>query len=189
VYTQQNIQEFDKQIKELLDKGLIRSSKTPHTSPAFMVRNHVEEKRRKVRIVINYKMLNDNTIFDGYYIPNKTVLFNRIQEASWFSKIDCKSKYWQIKMDEESISLTAFSAPQGHYECIVMPFGLKNAPLIFQSRNNIFKDLNHCCLVYNDDILVFSKTIKEHKDDVLVVTQRCIDHDIILGKNKCIYAE
>ena len=61
-------------------------------------------------------------------LPNKIVLFNRIQWASWFSKMDCKSGYWQIKMDEESISLTAFSAPQGHYELIVMSFSLKNAP-------------------------------------------------------------
>ena len=88
VYTQQDIQEFDKQIKELLDKGLIRNSKSPHTSHAFMVWNHVEEKRGKVRIVINYKKFNDNTSFYGYYIPNKTILFNRIQGASWFSKMD-----------------------------------------------------------------------------------------------------
>jgi len=115
-------------------------------------------------MVINYKKLNDNTIFDGYYISNKTILFNRIQRASWFSKMDCKSGYWQIKMDEESIPLTAFSVPQGHYEWIVMPFGLKNAPQIFQRRmDNIFKDLNHCCLVYIDDILVFSKTIEQQK--------------------------
>jgi len=71
VYTHQDIQEFDKQIKELLDKGLIRNRKSPHTSPAFMMRNHVEEKRGKARMVINYKKLNDNTVFDGYYIPNK----------------------------------------------------------------------------------------------------------------------
>ena len=58
-----------------------------------MVRNHAEEKRGKATIVINYKKLNDNTVFDGYYIPNKTDLFNKIQEASWFSKIDCKSEY------------------------------------------------------------------------------------------------
>jgi len=70
-----------------------------------------------------------------------------------------------------------------------MSVGLKNAPQLFQRRmDNIFKDLNHCCLVYMDDILVFSKTIEQHKDDVLAVTQRCIDHGIILGKNKCIYA-
>ena len=71
-----------------------------------------------------------------------------------------------------------------------MPFGIKNAPQILQRRmDNIFKDLNHCYLAYIDDILDFSKTIDQHKDDVLAVTQRCIDHGIIFGKNKCIYAE
>ena len=78
VYTHQDIQEFNKQIKELLDKRLIRNSKSPHSSPAFMVRNHAEEKRGKARMVINYKKLNDNTVVDGYYITNKTVLLNRI---------------------------------------------------------------------------------------------------------------
>lgn len=141
-------------------------------------------------MVINYKRLNDNTVFDGYYIPNKIVFFNIIQWASWFSKMDCKSGYWQINMEKDSIPLTAFSAPQGHYEWIVMLFGLKNAPQIFQRRmDNIFKDLNYCCLVYIDDILIFSKTIEQHKNDVRAVTQRCIDHAIILGKNKFIYAE
>jgi len=80
--------------------------------------------KKKGRMVINSKKLND----DGYYIPNKTILFNRIQGASWFSKMDCKIGYWQIKMDEESIPLTSFGAPYGHYEWIVMPFGLKKAP-------------------------------------------------------------
>ena len=71
-----------------------------------------------------------------------------------------------------------------------MSFDLKNAPQIFQRRMiNIFNGLNHCCLVYIDYMLAFFKTIKQHKDDVLAVTQRCIDHGIIFGKNKCIYAE
>jgi len=65
VYTYPDIQEFDKPIKELLDKGLIRNSRSPHTSPTFVVRNHVEEKREKARIVINHKKFNDNTVFDG----------------------------------------------------------------------------------------------------------------------------
>ena len=82
VYTHQDIQEFNKQIKELLDKVLIRNNKSPHTISAFMVRNHAEKKRGRARMVINYKKLNDNTIFDGYYIHNKTIIFNRIQEAS-----------------------------------------------------------------------------------------------------------
>ena len=73
---------------------------------------------------------------------------------------------------------------------MVMPFSLKNAPQIFQRRmDNIFKDLNHCCVVYIDDIVVFSKTIEQHKDDVLPIVQEWIDHGIIHGKSKCIYAE
>jgi len=104
--------------------------------------------------------------------------------------MDYKSGYWQIKMDEKTIPLTAFSAPQGHYEWIVMPFDIKNAPQIFQRRmDNIFKNLNNCCLVYINDIIVFSKTIEQNNDDVLAVIHRCIDHGIIFGKNKCIYAE
>jgi len=78
-----------------------------------------------------------------------------------------------MKMDEESIPLTTFSTPQGHYKWIVIPFGLKNAPQIFQRRmDSIFKDLNHYCLVYIVDIFVFSKTIEQHKNDVSAVTQR-----------------
>jgi len=80
VYTHQDIQEFDRKTKELLHKGLIRNSKSPHTSPAFMVKKHAEGKRGKARTVINYQKLNDNTIFDDYYILNKIVFFNRIKE-------------------------------------------------------------------------------------------------------------
>ena len=88
-------------------------------------------------------------------------------------------------MDEQSILLIAFSTPQGHYEWIVMSFILKNTPQIFQRRmDNIFKDLNHDCLVYIDDILHFSKSIEQHTDDVLPITQRCIDHGTFMLNNK-----
>jgi len=71
-----------------------------------------------------------------------------------------------------------------------MLFDLKHAPQIFQRRmDNIFNDVNHHCLVYINDIVVFSKTIKKHKDDVLPIVQEWIDHGIIHGKSKCIYAE
>jgi len=127
-----------------------------------MVRNHAEEKGGKTRVVINYKKLNDNSIFDGYYISNKIVLFNRIHGTSWFSKMDCKSRYWQIRMDEESIPLIAFSTLQEHYVWIAMSFGLKNTRQIFQRRmDNIFEDLSYCCLVCIDDIVVFSKIIEQ----------------------------
>lgn len=82
VYTYNDTEEFKKEIEDLKRKGLIRDSESPHSSPAFMVRNHVEVKRGNARMVINYKKINDNTKRDGYFIPNEQVLLNRIQGAS-----------------------------------------------------------------------------------------------------------
>jgi len=122
-----------------------------------MVRNHVEEKRQKARMVINYKK-NLTIILSLMAI---IFLIKEFFLIEFKEHLGCKSGYWKIKMDEESIPVTAFSAPQGHYEWIVMPFGLKNVPQIFQKRmNDIFKDLNYCYLAYVDDIFVFSKTIE-----------------------------
>ena len=77
---------------------------------------HSELKREKTRMVINYKKLNENLEFDGHFIPRKDVLVNQTRGAKIFSKFDCKSGFWQIKLTEESKALTAFSAPYGHYQ-------------------------------------------------------------------------
>ena len=80
--------------------NLIRESKSPHSSPAFMVRKHSEIKRGKARKVINYKEVNKNTKFDGYYILNKEILINLTKGKKYYSKFDCKSRFWQIKMEK-----------------------------------------------------------------------------------------
>jgi len=114
-------------------------------------------------MVYNYKRLNDNTQLDGYTIPSKDVLINRIQKAKWFSKFDLKSGFHQVKMDPESIKWTAFSCSEGLFEWKVMPFGLKNAPQIFQRKmDNIFGEYKNFTCTYIDDVLVFSKTKEEH---------------------------
>ena len=111
-----DVKEFHIQLKELCDLNLIRPSKSPHSSPAFMVRNRNEINRNKARMVVNYKQLNDNTIFDGYFLPNKETLIHKTRNCNWHSKFDCKLGFYQIKMIEEYKPLTAFSSLQGHYE-------------------------------------------------------------------------
>ena len=131
IYSQEDIEDFKIQINELMQMNIIRESKSPHSSPAFMVRKHSEIKKEKARIVINYKEVNKNTKLDGYYIPNKEILINLARGKNYYSKFDCKSGFWQIKMDNDSIPITDFSTPRGHYKWMVMPFGLKNASQVF----------------------------------------------------------
>jgi Reverse transcriptase (RNA-dependent DNA polymerase) len=136
-------------------------------------------------MVINYKRLNDNTIEDSYMIPEKDSLLDHIQDAKIFSKFDCKSGFHQIKMHHESIEWTAFSCPLGHYEWLVMPFGLKNVSSIFQKRmNDIFLKYNNFVLIYIDDILVFSQNIKEHISHLQIVFSEFLKHGIIISKKK-----
>ena len=89
----EDLKDFEIQIKELLELEKIRRSTLRHRSAAFIVRNHSEIVREKARMIINYKRLNDNTVMDRYKLPDKTELINRIQERKIFSKLDCKSGY------------------------------------------------------------------------------------------------
>ena len=116
MYTEEDREEFKIQIKELLDLKLIRTSNSPHNSPAFMVRKRSKQVKEKARMIINYKELTKYTKFDGYFLPNKEVLINLVKNKTYYSKFDCKSRFWQIKMEENNIPYTAFSTPQGHYE-------------------------------------------------------------------------
>ena len=107
-----------------------------------MVRNHAELKRGKARMVVNYKRLNEQLEFDGYFIPRKDVLISLTKGSNYFSKFDYKSGFWQIQLTDESKPLTAFSTPRGHYQWKVMPFGLHIVPQVYQQwMDTIFKDL------------------------------------------------
>ena len=182
-----DVKEFQIQLKEYLQ--LIRPSKSPHSSPAFMVKNQNKINRNKARMVVNYKQLNDNTIFDGYFLPNKETLIHKTRNCNWHSKFDCKSGFYQIKMTEESKPLTAFSTPQGHYEWNVLPFGLKNAPQIFQRKmDNIFREYDFIH-VYVDDMLISSKTKEQHLKHLDTFVDLCKTHGFGLSKKKSIIGE
>ncbi|ACB69767.1 replicase [Lamium leaf distortion virus] len=184
-YNPQDVEEFAKQIKELLELKIIIPSKSPHQSPAFLVENEAERRRGKKRMVVNYKAINTATIGDAHNLPNKDELLTLIRGKSIFSSFDCKSGFWQVLLDEDSQLLTAFTCPQGHYQWIVVPFGLKQAPSIFQRHmNNAFRDFASYCCVYVDDILVFSNNIKDHYAHVAQVLRKCAELGIILSKKK-----
>ena len=156
--TEKDREDYKTHINYLLKLGVIRRSDSPHSSAAFLVNKHSEQKRGKSRMVINYKRLSDNTEDDGYDIPTKEYLLGKIKDCTIFSKFDCKSGFWQVKMNPDSIPWTTFSCSEGHFEWLVMPFGLKNAPSVFQRKmDNIFRNNDSFVVVYIDDILVFSR--------------------------------
>ncbi|KAL3533677.1 hypothetical protein ACH5RR_007198 [Cinchona calisaya] len=103
---------------------MIESTESPHSSPAFMVRKYSQIKRGKPIMVINYKKLNKNLVFDRCFIPRKDVLVNRTRGSKVYSKFDCKSGFWQIKLYKES---KLFSAPYGNYQGTLLALGICNA--------------------------------------------------------------
>nr|GEZ72792.1 TPA: orf y [Tanacetum cinerariifolium] len=144
-----------------------------------------KEVKGKKRMVFNYKSLNDNTYKDQYSLPGINTIIKRIGGAKIFSKFDLKSGFHQVAMDEESIPWTAFLVPGGLYEWLVMPFGLKNAPAVFQRKmDKCFKGTESFIAVYIDDILVFSKNEKEHTKHLEKMRKICEGNGLVLSPTK-----
>ncbi|GJW08831.1 Orf y [Tanacetum coccineum] len=143
------------------------------------------EVKGKERMVFNYRSLNDNTYKDQYSLPGINTIIQKVRNAKVFSKFDLKSGFHQVAMEEESIPWTAFLAPGGLYEWLVMPFGLKNAPAIFQRKmDKCFKGMEAFIAVYIDDILVFSKNEEEHTKHLSKMLKTCKDNGLVLSPTK-----
>ena len=136
-------------------------------------------------MVINYQEVNKNTKFDGYYIPNNEILINLAREKNYYSKFDCKSRFWQIKIDNDSIPIIAFNTPKGRYKWMVMHFGLKNAPQVFQRKiDKILSDYSVFIIVYIDDMLVCYDNEKNHENHLNTFITFYKEHDIVLSEKK-----
>jgi len=118
------MQELSTQLQELLDKGFIRPSSSPWGAPILFVK----KKDWSHRMCIDYQELNKLTIKNRYPLPKIDDLFDQLRGASWFSKIDLRSGYHQMRVREKDVDKTDFRTRYGHYEFVVMPFGLTNAP-------------------------------------------------------------
>ena len=167
-------QEVRDQVAKMLKSGIIRPSYSPWSSPVWIVPKKVDASgKRKWRMVIDYRKLNEKTIADKYPIPNISDLLDKLGKCRFFSCIDLASAYQQIEIHPNSIQKTAFSTEGGHFEYLRMPYGLMNAPATFQRlMDSVLAGLqNDICICYLDDILIFSKDLASH----LAATRKILD--------------
>ncbi|CAA0816394.1 Unknown protein, partial [Striga hermonthica] len=163
------LQELKAQIQKLLQLGFIRPSVSPWGAPILFVK----KKDESMRMCIDYRDLNRLTIKNKYPLPRIDDLFDQLRGACVFSMIDLRSSYHQLKIKESDIAKTTFRTRYGHYEFVVMPFGLSDAPAVFMDlMNRIFHPyLDQFVIVFIDDILIYSKSQKEHEEHLRVVLE------------------
>ena len=177
------LKELKVQLQELVDKGFIRPSVSPWGAPVLFVR----KKDGSLRLCIDYRQLNKVTIRNKYPLPRIDDLFDQLQGAKVFSKIDLRSGYHQLRIKESDIPKTAFRSRYGHYEFLVMSFGLTNAPTAFMDlMNRVFRSiLDHFVIVFIDDILVYSRSEAKHELHLSYVLQTLREHQLYAKFNKC----
>jgi ribonuclease HI len=177
------MQELSSQLQELLDKGFIRPSSSPWGAPILFVK----KKDGSMRMCIDYRELNKLTVKNRYPLPRIDDLFDQLQGASYFSKIDLRSGYHQLQVHDDDIPKTAFRTRYGHYEFLVMPFGLTNAPAAFMDlMNRVCRPyLDKFVIVFIDDILVYSRSKQDHERHLLTILQVLRDEQLYAKFSKC----
>ncbi|KAL0560261.1 hypothetical protein IC582_000661 [Cucumis melo] len=177
------LKELKVQLQELLDKGFIRPSMSPWGAPVLFVK----KKDGSMRLCIDYRELNKVTVKNRYPLPRIDDLFDQLQGATVFFKIDLRSGYHQLRIKDEDVPKTAFRSRYGHYEFIVMSFGLTNAPAVFMDlMNRVFREfLDTFVIVFIDDILIYSKTEAEHEEHLRMVLQTLRDNKLYAKFSKC----
>ncbi|GJT58066.1 uncharacterized protein Tco_0993120 [Tanacetum coccineum] len=177
------MKEIMSQLQELLDKGFIRPSSSPWGAPVLFVK----KKYGSMRMCIDYRELNKLTVKNKYPLPRIDDLFDQLQGACYFSKIDFRSGYHQVKVRESDIPKTAFQTRYGHYEFLVMPFGLTNEPAIFMVlMNRVCRPyLDKSVIVFIEDILVYSRSVDDHKRHLREVLETLRKEKLYAKFSKC----
>ncbi|GJT34084.1 putative reverse transcriptase domain-containing protein [Tanacetum coccineum] len=177
------MQELSGQLQELQDKGFIRPSHSPWGAPVLFVK----KKDGSFRMCIDYRELNKLTVKNRYPLPRIDDLFDQLQGSCYFSKIDLRSGYHQLRVHEDDIPKTAFRTRYGHFEFTVMPFGLTNAPAVFMDlMNRVCKPyLDKFVIVFIDDILIYSKTKEDHEVHLRLVLELLRKEKLYAKFSKC----
>jgi transposase InsO family protein len=181
-------QEINKQVGDMLEKGVIEASTSPYNSPLWVVPKKPDSKgNKRWRLVIDFRGLNEKTLGDAYPLPNITDILDQLGSAKYFSVFDLASGFHQIPMAVNDAAKTAFSTPYGHYEFKRMPFGLRNAPATFQRlMDRVLSGLQGIELfVYLDDIVIYSSSLTEHARKFNKLAERLRAANLRLQPDKC----
>jgi len=169
------------EVRKMLDAKIIQPSKSPWAFPVVLIR----KKDGSSKFCVDYRNLNKITIQDAFPLPRIDDILDRLAGSEWFSALDLKSGYWQVRVHYNSREKTAFSTPDGHYEFLRLPFGLKNAPADFsRTMNRILGDLQFV-QIYLDDLTIHSGTFEEHLDHIEIVLERLGKINLKLNLDKC----
>lgn len=179
--------EIEQQIQELLEAGVIQKSSSPFASPVILVK----KKDGTWRLCTDYRQLNAMTVVAKFPIPVIEELLDELHRAVWFSKLDLRAGYHQIRLAEGEEYKTAFQTHSGHYEFKVMSYGLAGGPATFNgAMTDTLKLVNRVCvLVFFDDILVFSKTFEAHITHLKQVFQLLRRDQWKVKLSKCSFAQ
>lgn len=175
---------IDDEIKNMLDQGVIESSKSSWSSPVCLVR----KKDDSYRFCIDYRQLNAVTKKDAYPLPYISAILDQLRDAKYLSSIDIKSAFFQVPLSESSREFTAFTVPgRGLYQFLRMPFGLTNAPATWQRIIDtvLGADLQPFVLVYLDDIIIVSQDFDEHLRILSLVFDRLLAAGLVVSQKKC----
>ncbi|CAH0404793.1 unnamed protein product [Chilo suppressalis] len=180
-------QEVKEQIEKMLSQGIIHPSESAWSSPIWVVPKKADASgKRKWRIVVDFRKVNEKTIDDKYQIPNIADVLDKLGNCQYFSTLDLASGFYQVEMNPADIQKTAFNVEHGHFEFLRMPMGLKNSPSTFQRvMDNVLRELqNTICLVYLDDIIVFSTSLQEHIVNLEKVFQKLRESNFKIQMDK-----
>ena len=177
------LEELRRQLDDYMAKGWVRPSSSPFAAPILFVR----KKSGELRMCVDYRGLNRITVRNAYPLPRIDELFDQLHGARVFTSLDLASGYHQVRVREADIWKTAFRTRYGLFEFTVMPFGLTNAPATFMAlMNDVLRPyLDKFVVVYLDDILIYSKSAKDHLRHVELVLQALARADLRLKLKKC----
>ena len=174
--------EVESQIRQLEQMGIIRQSDSPWSSPMVVVK----KKDGGVRLCVDYRAVNNITDPDPYLMPSIEDILNALCSAKYISKVDLNKGFHQIPVNPADIPKTAFCTPWGKFEFVVMPFGLRNGPAIFQRlMDNVLQQDGKISRVYIDDIAIFSETWSQHCQDIARVLSRLRSAGLTANMSKC----